>query len=147
MATFNIPFCKVSYQGRVSSDGGVINEPYFYAYWGATVEGEYLSNPYRLKITKISLHHRWKCNGGSGFRVFFFNKPSKYRIVVASYKGTSSRYDSVSVTVNATGDSGGYCNAGDVFNNYGNWTGSLELPLASEGGKLRLVMKMATTTV
>lgn len=135
MATFNIPFCKVSYAGRDS----VVNEPAFYAYWGATVTGEYLDNPYRLRITKVTLNHRWKCNGlsGTGLTAYFFAKPSQYRVTIYSYKGTSSSYKSVSFTMTATGDGGGYCHPGDVFNTGGTWTGTKDLELHPDGGKLR----------
>lgn len=131
MATFNIPRTRVQYSDNT------INEPYFSAYWGATVEGEYLSNPYRLRITSITVSGYIKCNSLPSGATGRVTPTSSLGLRVYSYNLNGSLVTSQYFTVSVTSQQAGTVQPGQTCSFTGRWTGSYDLSLASEGGRLR----------
>lgn len=140
MQTFTMPFpTRVQYDGYDE----VVNTPWFEAYWGATITGEYLYNPYRIRITSISYKCRWKfVKAKPTPAIYILHHPTRVQFILSSrpINAVNSIYDKHTFYFNLTQLNGPYTiypDVGDQFDYVSSWSGSVEINLPNEGGYLR----------
>lgn len=134
MATFSIPRTRVQYEGHE------INEPYFSAYWGATITGDYVSNPYRFRITNISLSGYHKCNSLPSGAAGYISAVSSLGVRVYSYDYNGNMTSSQYFQLGAISSGSGYVSPGETKSFSGAWSGSRDLTLNSNGGRIRVLL-------
>lgn len=137
MAKFTIPYNRVEYDLATAD----FNAEHFNAFWGASLEGDYGNNPYKLTIKKVGLTFKTQFKNTAAHVGYTGNTPASFhaRLRISSHEGTkTSIYDSVwfdlgTITANKTSLSPG------EYANYsgGSWSGSKNLNLHPNGGKLR----------
>lgn len=133
MASFTIPYNRVSYGGRQE----YFNAGDWDAYWGATITGDYGSGPYKLTITRVSVTARWKhhVSGATGSVTGGLGSGT---LSVRSHKGSSSSiYSSVSIPISLSGGPTSGLRSGQYCTLTGSKTGSYNLKLSPDGGRLR----------
>lgn len=137
MAKFTIPYNRVEYDlGSFVGDAKNFN-----TYWGATVNGDYGNNPYKLTITNVGLTFKIQFKNNSETAGYTGVVPASWnaRIRISSHEGTStSMYDSVWFNLGTISTSNTRLTPGS-YANYtgGSWSGSNVLKLHPNGGKLR----------
>lgn len=136
MATFTIPEREVQHSQAPS----YFDTKNWHSYWGATIRGDYGSNPYSLIISKINVTAKWKhdVNGGLGKVTTGYGSGT---LTIYSYGPSGSLYSSKSISITLSGDTSTYLTKGTYCILKGSRSGSFQLKLHPDGGRLRGYLK------
>lgn len=139
MASFTIPYNKVSYIGRQSN----FNANEWDAYWGATITGDYTNQPYTLVIKKVAITARWKHHVTGKYGDVDAGTGSG-TLTVYSYTSSGKIYRTVSIPISLTGSPTRDLKAGQYCNLSATRSGTYNLPLSPDGGRLRAYLRVGT---
>lgn len=131
MPTFRIPNTEVTYRGFDE----VIQTDYFKASWGATITGDYLYDPYRFRITKVTLNTDYYCYNDISGVPFVVQGTTRATMKIRSRDFSGKTTQSVSISINLNGQLNYPVREGIHTKASGTWTGSKEILLPNSGGR------------